>query len=97
MLLFINSEDIQNRAAFLGSKVEGESFPLSIKMPCRFAIFSNGERKIGQIGQYLVFNSNTDIAISDQNPNAEIKPIESIEPVAEPITEIPLKPKRKAE
>lgn len=77
MLLFTNVEDIQNRAAFLGSKVEGESFPLSIQMPCRFMIYSNGNRKIGQIGQYLVFNSNTDIEISDTNPNSEIEPIKT--------------------
>lgn len=72
MLLFTNSEDIVNRAAYLGATIEGESFPLKIKMPCRFVVVNNGVRSVGSIGDYLVFKSHNEPEI--EKPEPEIKP-----------------------
>jgi hypothetical protein len=65
MLTFRTAEGLSHRIACLGAKIEGDSFPLSIKMPCKFAIVKDGRKVFGKAGQYLIFTDAKTPEISD--------------------------------
>ena len=91
MLTFCNADDIHSRIAGIGSVVEGESFPLSIKMPCRFAIMTPTGRQFGCTNDTLIFNSHNELEIKYYEPT---DPETTIEEPAEPESDIVLKPSR---